>query len=245
MPRRLTLFFDYHCPYCYRLERWVTETLEHRLAVEHRFLSLEQLNHDPEATSWRIWEQPLDYEHYRGRPDRRSLAAFLVTALAETATGTDPDPELLRRLRGAIFAARHEERLDISDPAVLDQIAANVGYPPGWALTQLAEEAAVAAARARIAADWAASRSPFRLFGVPTLVLDETRPVYLRLARVPTPEEGERLLEWLAARAAELPFVLELKLPEAAEKTSPVGPRSEPGAARHRAGTEPAAPAGS
>ncbi len=232
MPRRLTLFFDYHCPYCYRLERWVTETLSRRLAVEHRFLSLEQLNRDPEASSWRIWEQPLDYEHHRGRPERRSLAAFLVTALAEDSAPETTRDELAARLRTAIFAARHEEGLDISDPAVLDRIAAAVGFPPGWAVRRLADSSAVAAARARIAADWAVSRSPFRLFGVPTLILDEAPPLYLRLARPPTPEEGERLLEWLAARTAELPFVLELKLPEAAPEPSSAGPRPEPGAPR-------------
>ncbi|HWP62641.1 MAG TPA: DsbA family protein [Candidatus Binatia bacterium] len=224
MVHRLTLYFDYHCPYCFRVERWLADLGTDRVAVDHRFLSLEQLNRDPEATDWRIWDQPLDYEHHRGRPERRSLAAFLATAVAEGAGGRPLPPALVERLRSAIFAARHEERLDISRLEILDRIAATAGLGPGWVTDRLADPSVLAAARARIAADWEAARSPFRLFGVPTLVVDDGPPVYLRLERVPTATEAERLLEWLGERAAALPFVLELKLaPPSVEEAGPRG----------------------
>jgi len=216
MAPHVTIYFDYHCPYSYRAEQWLATLGSDRVAVEHRFLSLEQLNRDPEAASWRIWEQPFDYEHHRARPDRRSLAAFLATAFAEGAGGPALEPSLVGRLRLAIFAARHDERLDISDLGVLDRIAAAVGVAPGWLAGRFADPESVAAARARLAADWAAARSPYRCFGVPTLVVDDAPPVYLRLVRPPTPTEGERLLAWLRERSTALPIVLELKLPELA-----------------------------
>ncbi len=213
MAHQVTVFFDYHCPFCFRVERWLAELGPDHVEVGHRFLSLEQLNRDPEASSWRIWEQPLDYEHHRGRPDRRSLAAFLATAMAEGAGGPSLAPDLVDRLRMAIFAARHEAGLDISRVDVLDRVAVAAGLAPGWLANRLADSDAIAAARARIAGDWDAARSPVRLFGVPTLVIDDAPPFYLRLERVPTAAEGPRLLEWLCERSDSLPFVLELKLP--------------------------------
>jgi len=213
MVHRLTVFYDYHCPFCFRAERWLAGLRPERVAVRHRFLSLEQLNRDPEAAEWRIWEQPLDYEQDRGRADRRSLAAFLVTAFAEGAGGWPLAAEIVERLRLAIFAARHEAHHDISRIEVLDEIAAGAGLPPGWLAGRFADPEAVAAARARIAADWAAARDPFRCFGVPTLVIDDAPPVYLRLERVPSTDDAPRLLDWLTERARSLPFVLELKQP--------------------------------
>ncbi|MER3417971.1 MAG: hypothetical protein C4343_02405, partial [Chloroflexota bacterium] len=108
---------------------------------------------------------------------------------------------------------RHEAHHDISRIEVLDEIAAGAGLPPGWLAGRFADPEAVAAARARIAADWAAARDPFRCFGVPTLVIDDAPPVYLRLERVPSTDDAPRLLDWLTERARSLPFVLELKQP--------------------------------
>lgn len=228
MAHRVTVFFDYHCPYSYRAARWLAALGPDLVIAEYRFLPLEQLNRDPEAAAWRIWEQPLDYEHHRGRADRRSLAAFLATAFAEGGGAPPLEPGGVERLRLAIFAARHDERLDIADPAVLDRIATSVGLASGWLASRFADPDAVAAARARIAADWAATRAPFRCFGVPTLVVDGGPPVYLRLARVPAADEGERLLAWLIERSSELPFVLELKLPDRVDGgAGAAGPRAE------------------
>lgn len=228
MAHRVIVFFDFHCPYSYRAVRWLVALGPEQVALEYRFLSLEQLNRDPEATAWRIWEQPLDYEHHRGRADRRSLAAFLATAFADGAGDSPLEPDLAERYRLAIFAARHEDRLDISDPAVLERVAGSVGIAPEWLTARFADPGAVAAARARIAADWTAARSPFRCFGVPTLVIDGSRPVYLRLERVPVVDEGERLLAWLIERTTLLPFVIEAKLPEPTDASVPPSVPHEP-----------------
>lgn len=75
----------------------------------------------------------------------------------------------------------------------------------------------VAAARARIAADWAVAQARWRIFGVPTLSLGDAAPVYLRLAGLVAPADGPRLLKSILTLRDEAPGVLELKQPERAE----------------------------
>jgi hypothetical protein len=207
------LFMDYHCPYSGRVVAWLDELGPERVAVRHRLFALEQVNRDPAAAEWRLWEQPLDYVHYQERQNRRPLAAFLATAIidaSETAT-------VARRFRGGVYAARFVERLDIADPAVLDRTASAAGAAPNRVPAGLLDADTVGAARRRIADDWAAARTDFAIFGVPTLRIGEARPFYLRVARPVAPEDGPGFLDALLAFRAGAPDVLELKLPEPVE----------------------------
>ena len=210
-PAQVEVFMDYHCPYSHRVVCWLDDLEAGLVEVRYRLFALEQVNHDPDATAWRIWEQPLDYAQYRGRQDRRSLASFLATAIIEADV---PDAGTLRRFRRALYAARFEDRLDISDPAVLEGAAVGAGLAAGWLRDALGDEARTGPARRRIADDWAAARSPYLVFGVPTVVLGNEPPVYLRLTTAIGPAEGAAL--WSAFRAcrATAPMVVELKEPE-------------------------------
>ena len=213
LPLRVEVRMDYHCPYSQRVVAWLDDLGPTIVDVRYRFFALEQVNHDPDATAWRIWEQPLDYVQYRDRQDRRGLAAFLATAILEA---TEPDA-LVRRFRRTVYAARFEARLDISDFAVLATAADAAGAAGGALARGFGDASQVAAARAHIAADWAAARAPWRIFGVPTLSLGDAPPVYLRLAGLVSPEDGPRLLESILTFRAASPGVLELKEPERAE----------------------------
>lgn len=210
-PTTVEVFMDYHCPYSHRVVCWLDDLEAGLVEVRYRLFALEQVNHDPEAATWRIWEQPLDYSQYRARQDRRSLAGFLATAIIEA---TVPDVGVLRRVRRALYAARFEDRLDISDPAVLEAAALRAGLPAGWIGEALRDDARTGPARQRIADDWAAARSPYLVFGVPTVVVGDEPPVYLRLTTSIAPAEGAAL--WAAFRAfrAAAPMVVELKEPE-------------------------------
>lgn len=212
-PLQIELFMDYHCPYSYRVVGWLDDLGPGRIAVRHRLVGLEQLNRDATAADWRLWEQPLDYVHYRERQNRRPLAAFLATAIIETAEAA----EVARRFRRGVYEARFGERADITDPAVLDRVAVTAGAMPDRVRDGLAMPQIVAAARARIAADWAAARADYAVFGVPTLRFGAARPFYLRLARSIDRAEGPRFLDALLAFRAAAPEVLELKLPEPVE----------------------------
>lgn len=208
---------DYHCPYSWRVVRWLDDLGPEQVAVRHRLFALEQVNRDATAGTWRLWEQPLDYIHYRERQDRRPLAAFLATAIIEVAEPLD----VVRRFRRGVYAARIDERADISDIGVLEAAAAAAGAGPNRVRDGLADPGTVAAARARIAGDWAAARADFAIFGVPTLRIGPARPFYLRLARQVEPAAGGDLLRALVAFRAAAPDVLELKLPEPTEPVQP------------------------
>lgn len=209
-PQELVVCYDYHCPYSARVVRWL-EGLGPTLArPTYRMFALEQVNVDPTAGTWRLWDQPLEYEHYRGRQDRRSLAAFLITAIVEEIAG----PEAARLFRLAVYRARFDDGLDISDLVTLRSLGIEAAVAPDTLDAALADPGAWARARARLAEDWASARAEADVFGVPTLVLPGDRPVYLRLEREPSGAEAADLLRRLVDLRRAAPWLLELKLAE-------------------------------
>jgi 2-hydroxychromene-2-carboxylate isomerase len=209
LPIEATLWYDYQCPYSYRATAWL-DGLGGVVDVTYRCFPLEQVNRDADADTWRLWEQPLDYQHDRGRQDRRPLAAYLLTLVAAELA----DADAIRRLRLAIYAARHDERRDIADMESLLAIADGAGLDRLALESALADPGALARARRQLADDWTDARSEYAVFGVPTISLDGGRPFYLRLARAPGPADSTGLLDRLLAIQAGATEVLELKLPE-------------------------------
>lgn len=216
-PIDLEIFFDYHCQYSARAIRWLELVGPERVRPRYRFFALEQNQRDVSAEEWRLWEQPLDYEHDRERQDRRALLAFLVTALLETWES----PEVLGRFRLAMLDARFAEKLDISDPALLHRLAADAGADVARLDAALADPDQVATARARIADDWREAHSEYEIFGVPTLRLAEGAPFYIRLERELTADEAIGLFDRLVDLRWAAPFLLELKVPERAVARTP------------------------
>lgn len=212
----LVLCYDYQCPYSARVVRWLEALGPATVRPRYRMFPLEQVNVDPTASTWRLWEQPPDYVHYRGRQDRRSLPAFLVTAILDELTADGRlAPEVVPAFRLAVYRARFDEDLDIADMAVLRAIAVDAGAFADDLDAALADPAAGERARARIAGDWAAARARGAVFGVPTLILPDDRPVYLRLAREPSADEGPDLLRRIVELRRSAPWLLELKVAEA------------------------------
>ena len=209
----IELFMDFHCPYSYRATAWLDGLDPDRVVVRHRLFGLEQINRDASASDWRLWEQPLDYLHYRERQDRRPLAAFLAMAIFE-ATET---AEVAGRFRLGVYAARFEQAADISDLEVLEAISVAVGMARGELRGRLDDPSLDRAARGRIADDWAAGRAEFAVFGVPTLRIAGGVPFYLRLAGPVAADAGAGFLDALLAFRDAAPDVVELKQPEAVE----------------------------
>lgn len=209
-PFPLTVYYDVHCPYSDRVLAWLAELGRGLVLPTYRTFPLEQVNHDPTARVWRIWDEPLDYEHYQGRQDRRALPAFVAILLAERVASRDA----VDAFRLLVSRARHGMGRDISDPELLLELAGDTGVDPTALGAVLADPAAVADARARIAADWADARGEYEIFGVPTLRVDGVPPFYLRLERVPRGDEARELLESIRAFGERLPQVLEIKVPE-------------------------------
>jgi hypothetical protein len=213
-PIEVEAFIDYHCPYSHRAVAWLDALAEvGRIASRYRLFGLEQVNRDPAATAWRLWDQPLDYEHYRGRQDRRPLAAFLATAIIDAAEPAD----VARRFRLGVYGARFDDLADISDIEVLERAAVAAGAAPDRIRNGLADPDRLEAARRRIADDWARARAAYEIFGVPTLSLDGAAPFYLRLAGHVEAAAGAALLDAIRTFRRAAPDLLELKVPDAIE----------------------------
>ena len=79
----------------------------------------------------------------------------------------------------------------------------------------MADEAALTAARAGLAAAWADARATWEIFGVPTLEPAGARPFYLRLERlVEQGQEAAELFDRVIGLRRDASLVLELKLPD-------------------------------
>lgn len=214
-PVELDVFYDFHCPYCYRAIEWLDRLTPELVAPRHRLFALEQVNRDPEADDWRLWEQPLDYRHYRERQDRRPLAPFLAIAQVEA---VEP-AEVVRRFRLAVFAARFDEQEDITDVGRLAKALEASGGDAGRLRDRFEDAAADVAARVRISTDWTAARTEFSIFGVPTLRLEGVRrPFYLRLEQRLTEGDGREFWARFRDLVEESPFLLEIKAAERPEQ---------------------------
>lgn len=211
----MTVWYDHQCTYSNRAIRWLDGLGPGVVQVTYRAFGLEQVERDASATTWRLWDQPLDYEHHDGRPWKRSLGAFLATAVVE---GTD-GPQVLSRFRHAVLDARWTDKRDLSDSAVLVDLAEASGADARTLADALAGTGTdgvtrQAAARARIAADWAAAHTDHAIFGVPTIRWGDIAPIYLRLDHLPDPDEALPLFEALVDLRERFPLVLELKQPD-------------------------------
>jgi hypothetical protein len=212
-PLDLTVWYDYHCPYSDRAVAWLLPLAPERVRPRFRPFPLEQVNRDATATTWRLWDQPLDYVHYRDRQDRRPLHAFLATALLETFES----PDVVDRYRLAVYRARFDDGADISDLDVLVHLAALVGADERRLAGSFGREDALTDARASLASAWRDARSEYAIFGVPTLQPAGERPFYLRLERPVEPAAAVELLDRLVALRRDAPEVIEIKLAERIE----------------------------
>ncbi len=207
-PTKLDLFYDFHCPYCYRAVDWIGGLGRDVVDAEYRLFALEQVNRDPEADGWRLWEQPLDYRHYRDRQDRRPLAPFLAMTHVEAVESAD----VAARYRLGVFALRFDEHEDITDIGRLAHVLNEAGGDGHRLKERFDDAAADVAARVRIATDWEDARRDFLVFGVPTLRLEGvTRPYYLRLEQRLTPADGRAFWDRFVGLLVEAPYLLEIK----------------------------------
>lgn len=171
---RVTLFTDLNCPFCYsteqRLERLGVSGQVAWRGVEHEpELPVPMARGDLEI----IAELAEEVDAVRSRAPEVTIA--VPPGKANTAAGLLAAAAALRvdagrgaALRQAVYCAFWRDGLDISDPAVLDELADDVGLPP----RQTRPEDALTVASWRL--EW--ERSPLR--GVPLLVREDGETVY-------------------------------------------------------------------
>jgi predicted DsbA family dithiol-disulfide isomerase len=171
---RVTLFTDLNCPFCYsteqRLERLdIADQVTWR-GVEHEpELPVPMARDDLEIAA----ELAEEVDSVRSRapevaivvpPGKANTAAGLVAVAAALRV----DPARGAAFRHALYRAFWRDGRDISDPAVLDELADAVGLPP----RRVRSEDALTVASWRL--EW--ERSPLR--GVPLLLREDGESVY-------------------------------------------------------------------
>jgi hypothetical protein len=180
--RRFAITHDYLCPFARNAAEVVVRALEAGapFEVDFRAFSLSQIHlEEGDPPVWQPGAEP------------RSGVAALQWGLAVR----DELPERFPAVHLALFAARHDQGLDLNDPEVLAAAVASAGVDPD----EVAKLVAGGGPAAALAADhsWAVDGS--RVFGVPTFVTGR-RAVFVRLMDRPgSPGAARATLERVMA----------------------------------------------
>jgi hypothetical protein len=166
MSRSFAVTWDYRCPFARNAHEHVLTGLEGGAGWDVRFLvfSLDQ-THVTEGEA-PVWEEPDSYP---------GLLANLAGVVVR-----DHSPESFHTVHAALFAARHDQALDLRDRTVVAKVLDSVGVDgasvlsevdAGWPLEVLEAEHSDAAGRLQV-------------FGVPTFISGDNS-VFVRLMNRP------------------------------------------------------------
>ncbi|HKB18222.1 MAG TPA: DsbA family protein [Candidatus Dormibacteraeota bacterium] len=195
-PIAFDVFFDYQCPFVYRaagLIDAVRRSGRRDIDVRWRYFSLTQVNSKDDG--WTVWGASAS-DNVRGR---------LAFGAAEAARRQGRFADLHQPL----LVARHRDRLDLDQVAVVEQVAAESGLDVERFRRDLADPRIYDA----LARDHSEAVSELGVFGTPTLVFADGASAYVRLSE---PVEGEGAVEVfdrLLSVAASEPRILEIKRP--------------------------------
>jgi DSBA-like thioredoxin domain len=192
--RRFAVTHDYLCPFARNAAEVVVRALEadDSLEVGFRAFSLSQVHLEDDAPP--VWQPGAE-------------PASGVLALQWGLAVRDELPERFPAVHLALFAARHDQGLDINDPEVLAATVASAGVDPD----EVAKLVAGGGPAAALAADHTWGADGARVFGVPTFVTDG-RAVFVRLMSRPgSPEAARDTLDRVLAMVEGWPDLNEFK----------------------------------
>ncbi|HEX9099458.1 MAG TPA: DsbA family protein [Candidatus Dormibacteraeota bacterium] len=188
------LYYDYLCPFVYRASLLLANVAAERpIDVRWRYFSLAQVNSKQEG--WTVWDGPAA-EKVRGR------LAFKAAEAARRQDRFNP-------FHANLLAARHQDRLDIDDAGVVEQVAEESGLELERFRRDLDDPAILDA----LARDHKHAVATHGVFGTPTFVFPNGASAYIRLAEAPSGAGALRLFDSLLAIAVDEPRVLEIKRP--------------------------------
>ena len=193
---RFEVFYDYLCPYVYRasvLLENVRDSGERDLDITWRYFSLTQVNSKDEG--WTIWDAP-ESEPARGR------LAFSAAEAARRQDGFD-------KLHMPLLRARHVDRMDVDDMAVVERVAEESGLDMDRFRKDLADPTILS----NLEQDHRSAVAEQGVFGTPTFIFAGGSAAYVRLAAPPEPAASVEIFDRLVSIAADEPRILEIKRP--------------------------------
>ncbi len=186
---------------------WLVRLQEKRndLQVDYKAFVLEQVNFGPaRGEDWRAWE------------DRTFPSRDMPPHQAAKCAGLQGETEF-DKYHVALHRAKHRDGKDITSELVLRDIAVQTGLDVGrW------EEDMKSGATIPLIAQEHEAAAEQGVFGVPTLDFGEGKPVFVKLEEGEWEKGGdeEGLFDAVRAVSAQRPYLLELKTPESARRTS-------------------------
>ena len=189
---------------------WATEWLYNveralpgQVQANWRYFSLHQINYT-ERDTWKIWEQPLKGQEWKGERYAASLR-YLWSAEAARQQGE----QAFRRFHLALLREIHQYKKDLTDP----ETALTAARKAGLDLARFQEDIADPSCLERLARDYTTGVSK-GVFGTPTFVFPAAEPAYLKLKQILTPKESLDFWEEFRSIVVDRPYVLEIKRPQ-------------------------------
>jgi len=192
---RFDVFYDYLCPFVYRasvLLQNVGDSGERTVDVRWRYFSLTQVNSKDEG--WTVWDAT--------DAQARGRLAFKAAEAARRQDAFDG-------FHMALLRARHEDRADIDDVTVVEQVADDIGLD----LKRFRKDIADAQIVSALERDHLSGLAEHGVFGTPTFVFGGGQAAYVRLSEAPAAVDSVAVFDRLVSIAAEEPRILEIKRP--------------------------------
>ncbi len=195
MPERITVYYDYTCPYSNRARRWLARVGQagRGVTVIWRAFPLKEVNRRPGQASF-----------LSGTPAGSVSILALALAKAAQAAGSD----LFGAYHNAVFDAMHGEsqkKLTAEDLLALARAA-------GLDTVRFGAEREQAAWLEAVAGDYREAVARWGVFGTPTLIFQDELAAYLKFAAVPpTPREAAEVFDALACLARLHPELVEIR----------------------------------
>jgi len=195
-PITFDVFFDYLCPFVYRVARMLDEVRgsgARPIEVRWRYFSLTQVNSKDDG--WTLWDAP-ESEAVRGR------LAFKAAEAARRQGRFDD-------LHMPLLEARHRDRLDLDDETVIERVASDAGLD----VERFAADLRAPDILDAVARDHRGAVDEHGVFGTPTFLFADGASAYVRLAGPVENGDAVDVFDRLISVAAGEPRILEIKRP--------------------------------
>ena len=181
MPQRFDLTYDYLCPFARNANEAVVDALEQGAdwSVTFRPFSLQQNHNGPEETP--VWDVALDADMGSG-----------VRALLWSLAVRDRFPDSFARFHVSMFAARHDQALDVGDEHVIRDVAGSAGLDAD----AVSEVVATGVPQRTLESEHSALVEIHEVFGVPTFIV-EREAVFTRIMDRHNVEDVKRIVDML------------------------------------------------
>jgi 2-hydroxychromene-2-carboxylate isomerase len=198
---RITVYYDYTCPYSYRALRWLecVKQTGRVLALTWRTFSLKEVNRRAEEDSF-LSDTPVQ------------SVSILALMLAKAAQAQAQATEVFEKYHSEVFEAMHGQHRKLEREDLL-----SLARGAGLGVDRFETAGALRKWLAAVRTDHREGVERWKVFGTPTLVFEDQMAVYLKFAAVPpSAEEAAEVLDALLCLARCHPELVEIKYPRAA-----------------------------